>query len=311
MPWAALYCLALDSSQPEALHICPIWLDHLAQATVDDEPLACGHREDCPLQGENSRLTVCPWGFWGMLHQIEQPLQHIRPQPLGQTPDELASPSWGLESRLISDPRQKVRILGAVNASLPELPSHRRALQELAASGDVVFVWEETARDVVRQLHRGGFHLDYFYCHGETVDTVFRLKLGTDAQPSLLAADLLDPTDISWRDPPQPLILLNGCATMSQDPSIINDFMQTLRKLGALGVVGTEIPIADPLARFMALRLIDDLLNGRSLGEALLHARQRLAQELNPLGLIYTIYGPTTLHLHRTDHCEWCDAHRF
>jgi len=74
--------------------------------------------------------------------------------------------------------------------------------------------------------------------------------------------------------------------------------MNTLRTMGASGVVGTEIKVLTDLARPIGLQLLHHLLNGMSIGEAFLKVRKDLLRELNPLGLAYSYYSPATLHLH-------------
>ena len=38
----------------------------------------------CPRQGKDSERTVCPFGFLGFMHQIEQPIQLVEPFPTDQ-----------------------------------------------------------------------------------------------------------------------------------------------------------------------------------------------------------------------------------
>jgi hypothetical protein len=89
----------------------------------------------------------------------------------------------------------------------------------------------------------------------------------------------------------------------------IHLFAAALRRLGAYGVVGTEIQVFVPLARGFGLRVLQGFLQGESLGEAFLEARKELMRDGNPLGLAYTCLAPVTLHLHDEADCAWCEKH--
>jgi hypothetical protein len=82
--------------------------------------------------------------------------------------------------------------------------------------------------------------------------------------------------------------------------------MLQLRFLGSGGVVGTEIEVRTELAREVGVRLVESILEGRSLGEAFLDLRRQLLREGNPLGLAYTYHAPAGLHLHAPEGCAWC-----
>src|SRR6185295_18050547 len=102
---------------------------------------------------------------------------------------------------------------------------------------------------------------------------------------------------------------MNGCETMAVTPDATHGFLNTLRTLGASGVVGTEIKVWTQLARPVGLQLLTCLLGGMSIGEAFLEVRRNLMRQLNPLGLAYSYYSPATLHLHDPAECDWCSSH--
>jgi hypothetical protein len=104
---------------------------------------------------------------------------------------------------------------------------------------------------------------------------------------------------------------MNGCETMAVTPNLTHGFLHTLKRLGAAGIVGTEIKVWTQLARPFGVRLLSDMFQGMSVGEAFLEARKYLLRQLNPLGLVYSYYAPATLHLHDPDDCNWCKNHEF
>jgi hypothetical protein len=151
----------------------------------------------------------------------------------------------------------------------------------------------------------GGRHLYYFFCHGVIEEHSFRLKFS----PDTISSASLYPLDINWPDQPKPLFILNACETTAVTPEIIYGFLEKLRSLGAVGVVGTEIPIATIPAKMIGSLLIYYLLNGNSIGEAFLKLRRHMQRQGNPLGLVYTFYAWADLHLHLEGNCVWCNTH--
>ena len=90
----------------------------------------------------------------------------------------------------------------------------------------------------------------------------------------------------------QPLVILNACET---GPSVNLPHVSlenVMFKLGAQGVVVTEVSVWIQLGHDMALRLIDRLGKGEPIGDALSAVRRDLyAERKNPLGLLYVYYG--------------------
>src|SRR5690606_39245277 len=89
-------------NKKDLLRLCPVfraeleghWPDetgqYRAQADWLDNPDGCRANPRCPLNVKDEVLTICPMGFWGLRHQISQPLQAVQPAPSGQVPQELA-----------------------------------------------------------------------------------------------------------------------------------------------------------------------------------------------------------------------------
>jgi hypothetical protein len=328
LPWAALYSLPLDP-EVEDPALCPLLRAQLAANTwgaagelaavhdLLDDPAACLAQDECPLNGAFAEATVCPFGFWGLLHEVEQPLQQVKETPADEVPAELRRPGFSQDSRLRRD-SGPLRLGMGVSRTLPDAEAHRAEIAALAGAGRLALTCEDDYAGVLALLKAGRRPLYYFYCHGEMCANdggiaQFGLKLGPAGRPRYLTASSLDPDAIPWADPlrpeqMRPLVFLNGCETLALTPEVINDFMATLRAAGALGVVGTEIKVWTQLARPFARQVLGDLLAGRSMGQAFLAARRGLLRQLNPLGLAYTLNAPATLHLHPAQDCPWCRA---
>jgi hypothetical protein len=309
IPWAALYDLYLDTSAPLAL--CDVFKQQFVggQDLLDD-PDACRAQADCPLRDDDGS-TVCPFGFWGFLHQVEQPLQQVTPTTADRVPPELVSEGYEQSCLIECASDGQVELAVAYYPRLPGVEQHLNQLQALAGRGRVQVRAEDEREKVVKEMLRlGGSHLYYFYCHGEAKGHLMRLKLGPADQPGYLAAADLDPGwRLNWRDKPHPLVILNACETVAMVPERVGELMGQLRFLGSGGVVGTEIEVRTELASEVGTRLVRGIVDGLSVGEAFLDLRRELLREYNPLGLAYTYHAPATLHLHTPEGCAWCRSH--
>jgi CHAT domain len=93
-----------------------------------------------------------------------------------------------------------------------------------------------------------------------------------------------------------PLVILNGCETGPSTRDLPYFTLENLMfKLGAQGVVATEVPVWIPLANEVGHRLLVRLGQGEAASTALLETRRELNDKFNnPLGLLYAYYGNPT-----------------
>jgi hypothetical protein len=325
IPWAALYSHYLDTDKMRTgeIKLCQIFKAQLAankwsagltelveKHDLLDDPVKCRNNPHCPLRGDVDGLVVCPFGFWGLLHQIEQPLQQVGATSVDQVPQEMKSTKFNQTSFLVRSRDEEVRFAIAAYPAIPNVANHKEEFETLGQGGRMQVVYEEERDKVMSILRPGGQHLYYFYCHGEMKDRVFKLKLGPVRAPGYIAAaDLARSWRRRWSAQLQPLVILNACESIAMVPERIHGFLGKLRFLGACGVVGSEVGVWSQLAQPFGSQLVKRILEGRSVGEAFLDVRRRLLRQCNPLGLVYSYYSPATLHLHDPDDCAWCRAH--
>jgi hypothetical protein len=306
IPWAALYDLYLDTNAP--LELCGIFKQQLLRGQdLLDRPTACRGQPGCPQRGDGSR-TICPFGFWGYVHQVEQPLQKVTPTSVDEVPAQLASEAYEQSALIESGSSADPAVAVAYFPRLPGVELHLGEIRTLAQNERVEVRTEERRDSVVRDmLRQGGFQLLYFYCHGDVAGNLVRLKLGPADDPGYLAAADLDPRwRLNWRGKPHALVILNACETVATTPERVGELMYQLRFLGSAGVVGTEIKVRTELAREVGTWVLKGLLQGDSVGEAFLGLRRHLLRAGNPLGLVYTYHAPASLHLHASGSCAWC-----
>jgi hypothetical protein len=284
-----------------------------AQSDLLGNPAACRSQANCPLNGPERRLTVCPFGFWGFVHQIEQPIQHLNPKTGDQVPPELNTPqaAASFNQDVFIQPDSSTKVHVAIGA-YPGIPNSTEHFNEIRATAPPEILRLEISDDrdqVLSMLEEGGRQIYYYYCHGVIRNGEFRLKLGPLGSDSYLSAADLDPRESRWQVGFRPLVIINGCETMRLTPELIHGFLGVLKGMGAAGVVGTEIPVNILLARPFGFRLMQHLIGSASIGEAFLEIRRHLARQANPLGLAYSFYAPAALHIHHQANCQWCARH--
>lgn len=95
--------------------------------------------------------------------------------------------------------------------------------------------------------------------------------------------------------PTQPLVFLNMCESAQITPSLSEGFIYLFLNRKARAVIGTECMMTVEFAHPFAKSVLERLLAGDSLGQAMLTARREFIKLRNPLGLAYTLFGSATL----------------
>lgn len=266
IPWALVYERKVMTSKE--VHVCEEFLYHDIDCT------------DCPFK--NDYKVVCPHAFWGYRYAIEQ-LPAWTSGELSQTPTLV----WQIANnqplyinfnvwrnfRFWKDHLSKIKQLGSVQMLVAE------EMMELAN------IWATYSSDL---------DIVYFYCHGGKIENLSYLELSDQK----IYSNFLEACEVNWQH--RPLVLLNGCATGDYDPesyiSLINDF----RSAGASGVIGTECAVPELFAELYAITLLKRIFRGEPLGQAMLSVRREMLQQnLNPLGLVYSLYAPYEIALAR------------
>jgi hypothetical protein len=92
--------------------------------------------------------------------------------------------------------------------------------------------------------------------------------------------------------------MLNACGTTGFSSHGTSQFViELVDRRQAAAVVGADVPVAEALAAEVGTVIMQSVLEGASLGEALQRARRGLLSRRNPLGLVYTLYGSVDLKL--------------
>ncbi|HET8660189.1 MAG TPA: CHAT domain-containing protein [Micromonosporaceae bacterium] len=284
-PWALVYDIPQDSAGGS--HPCQLLAGWVASGT----PAGLG-ADRCPYSAQHRNGTVCPYGFWGFAHTIEQPpaMPAGRELPLAIVPSGPSELVVGVSLDL--------------DRALTE--AHLRSLASNAGPASVVTC---RSRDEIRRaLRDDDLEIVYFYCHGlyESVAAGRKPALGVGRRERLLPDDLLSwalDTAEGWAPEhwavTTPLVVINGCHTAEVSPETLVNFVETFVGLQAAGVIGTEIAVHQQVAGEVAVELLTALGAGLTVGQAIRQMRHRLLGKGNVLGLAYSAYCSASLHIAR------------
>ena len=281
-PWSMVYDHPLVTG---SLRLCPQFAKDAAQAPASlPKPRIC-LADGCPNYGRTD--IVCPSGFWGFKHLIEQPLS-VSTQPSASGKRDLTLEIDG------GPPGVDVTALMIVSRELPQVAAHEKELRGPASFAFQVKDTKVEACECLKDTTRAA-HVVYFYCHGGRDKSRTWLGIGTGVKERLLASDLTG-LQIDWTDT-HPLVFINGCHTADFTTDDLLNFNQVLSYCRAAGVIGTEISVPETLARFFAYNFLLQFYNGATVGEAMREQRLRLLERCNLLGLAYTPYCSVNLKI--------------
>jgi hypothetical protein len=300
-PWALMYSYPMDSPKISKWTPCKIfeeWADNGMRTTQDakDKKLSV-----CPYHPRGSKNIVCPYGFWGLKHIIEQPpsvlIQGNNKGRLRDADNKIqTNAKFGLSIGVTRDQNLKIN----------SIDEHLEKLKKLTILNINPSQPAEDWEGVCTMLKAP--EVVYFLCHGELDDkNMTYLSIGPhDDLPNhkIYPLDLDEwalgygPDIESWWKKRHPLIFINGCHTVNLKPGQILDFVSTfINGMEASGVLGTEVSVLLPVAIEVAESLFVKLGQKKSVGQALYEIRWDLANKGNLLGLAYTLYGLADLHI--------------
>jgi hypothetical protein len=288
-PWSLVYDFPLLAAKDSQLTFCPVIKEWQPNGRRANGPI----REKCPHGDHTNHIdTVCPYGFWGLRHRIEQPPSLPKPAAGGEAPKESTRSIKAGQTLAL-----QIALTGDVNLDRGLIAQH---VQHLAAGAKITFTPPAAQDwDAFRALLTSPQAV-YFLCHGEFDKVKKEPYLGIGLRddqpehrvyPSLLDQVLLNTINKKgWRDT-APLIFINGCHTTDLSPAQVWNFVSRFTGAGAGGVIGTEISVRLPVATEVGEMVFASLANGDAVTDAIRSMRWALANRGNLLGLCYTPYG--------------------
>jgi chaperonin GroEL len=274
-PWALLYDVPLTVGRPQDFTDCSV-IDELTQLPEgQDPPSGCPH---APHRAE----TVCPYGFWGYRHIIEQPP---------------SVPSDASLCRVITPSNQPPELLMCIDQTLKVSVTKTHLDKLLSHLPSFKVQPFRTYNDVVKALSRPRVEFLYFYAHAQPESVQVGL-----AGDRIVASDFIGWTDGDnwsqdhWRVT-SPLVFLNGCDSAATSPRTMLGLVRAFATAYAAGVIGTEIPILQVAAGEPAEVFWQQMHARSSAGQALRRMRFALLRRGSLLGLAYTAYCSADLTL--------------
>ncbi len=276
-PWALVYDKPLLQGDNE---ICQYFLSDLKNGNSPDFL----NKQTCITNGcpnHDQANIICPSGFWGFKHTIEQPLSQ----------EENIFGTEFFPPNIVVRGGGKINFMMGISQELLDAAVHKSEIDSL---GNLNLDFLDTKQSIGLGLQRKDLHLIYFYCHGGRKGSEVWLGLGKKNE-------LIIPSDlIAWRvrwPQEHPLVFINGCHTTDVTPDDFVSLNNILARSQAAGIIGTEITIPEILARHFATGFYDHFLNGNNLGVSIRRQRLAMLQNYNLLGLAYTPYCSAELKI--------------
>ncbi len=298
VPWALVYELPIEPGHSQKpLKICRVVDEQWS--SIDAARLKNFAQQAtlaCPYEHEHETNIICPFGFWGYQYSLEQPISALHNQ------------GWDLEParRVLAD--VPVRMAVAATEDVPRqsrFNAHFEAIRQ-AVSAEYIPASLARERDEFRDSLRAP-QLVYILCHGGKSGKVTTLSIGPRDQDAkhTLTPDLPgnwgehDYIDLEKWEETRPLVFINGCYTTDLLPELTLDFVSAFRDLMVGGVIGTEIEVTVEFGYQAAEKFFSHLGRGQGVGQAILSMRWDLLNQGSFLGLAYTPYAMSDLHLER------------
>ncbi|HAW52077.1 MAG TPA: hypothetical protein DCX54_07100, partial [Flavobacteriales bacterium] len=291
-PWALVYDIPLP--EPDKAKLCKV-IEEWNGNGIREKEAEMG----CPYQDEewHKQNIICPYGFWGLKHIIEQPTGALHKQDSRWVFDVTDKISIGKEVDLgvgvTNDIDQTAR-----DSHLNQLVANMRArLNPLQPAYD-----RNNARIMLQAPE-----IVYFLCHGEvdTKQTPF-LSIGEHILdpnysifPNTLEQWSYGGLNLPHWQQVRPLVFINGCHTTQLQPGIVLNFVSAFADLGASGVIGTEVSVRADMAMTIAEAILTRIGNDMEIGHAIREMRWEMVNRGNLLGLAYTPYCLANLHIER------------
>jgi hypothetical protein len=283
-PWALVYDIPLESD-PKTHRTCKVLEDWPKSLALID-----AKSPGCPFGAEHDLNTICPFGFWGVRHIIEQPPS----MPKGRN----------LPSRIVCQDKRSMVVAVSLELDKALTEAHVSRLKELIVKSNLAsYATRSGVRDA---LAAPAIEAVYFYCHGlrEALASggTPLPKLGVGANEGIAPGDIIAWDQVWSRKPDHwrktsPLVFINGCHTAELTPEILVNFVDAFAGVYAAGVVGTEVTIHQQVANEASEMFFSHFWQGSGLGESLRSMRLALLHKGNLMGLAYTPYCSAELRL--------------
>jgi hypothetical protein len=287
-PWSLVYDHKFRKSPANVL--CAIVGAVLDRGgSVEDLRSTVCFTDECP--DRNDPKVVCPAGFWGFRHRIEQPLPTLATIDDQDDSATGGTPRYDVSTEIPLAGSAAPEVVIGVSEALQGWSEHVDLAKGQLGGYPALASSVDPLLDGLRRLD---LHLAYFYCHGGRVGKKAYLGLGNRREEDQLFPQYLD--SLSWPDQ-HPFVFINGCRTVGVSPEDFLSFKKMFARAQASGLLGTEIAVPEELAQHVALQFLEAFVRQVPIGEIVHNLRLELLTRCNPLGLAYTPYCMASLRL--------------
>ena len=307
VPWALVYEIPIEPNHSEKpFKICRV-VDE--QWSKDDATRLLTFRQQgfaaCPYESEHDTNVICPFGFWGYKYTLEQPISALN------------NKGWDIEPARKIIAEIPIKMAAAATEDVPRqsrFKAHFDAIRQ-AISAEYIPANLARERDEFRDSLRSP-QLVYILCHGGKDGKITTLSIGPrdNNAKHTITPDLPgnwgehDYIDLEKWEETRPLVFINGCYTTDLLPELTLDFVSAFRDLMVGGVIGTEIEVTVEFGYQAAESFFKYLGRGQGIGQAILSMRWDLLNQGSFLGLAYTPYAMSDLHLERAPAAAYSPA---
>jgi hypothetical protein len=282
-PWGLVYDIPLQPIDADKHTVCKI-----VDEWQDGTGLPVDGLFKCPHQKEHKLNTLCPFGFWGLRHIIEQPPSVGRSRTLAS------------EIR-VTNPPARLFICAATDLESEYTTTHLAAMKSGLKFGIEPC---DSKAALLSRLETVDPGVVYLYCHGGraplagTTSKIPYLSIGKGEKltPNEVLTTLNNAGAGLYWNLANPLIFINGCHTAELTTDVLVNFVDTFAGLYSSGVIGTEVTVHQALANEVGADFLQRF-QSETAGEALRRTRNRLLCKGNLMGLAYSAYCLSALRI--------------
>jgi hypothetical protein len=292
LPWNWLYDEPYDAAYRTPPKLECFWGMRLVVEQICDclEPPLRG-REDPRLSTERG-VTICA----GVYNFAQLPAH--RQFLLSLATEGRATPR--IEVRILKQDREWEAFLPKCDVDILYFFSHGHTAKPVGAAGTGIHDMAEALRSWIIATAAPDETKEMADARKRIANALAELEAGGLAEQHHIRLEtgnlmLEDLRKLNAIDGHAPLVILNMCESAQVFPSLGDGLVRVFLERGAVGVVGTEMPMLPQFAVVFGRRLLTELLRGEPIGKTLLALRQEFMHLNNPI-LTLATHGPSSFH---------------
>jgi len=149
----------------------------------------------------------------------------------------------------------------------------------------------------LRRFLNRRYHILHFACHADYAEGGPHFVITRQFEVSLKKLEAYE-----CHVQGNPVVFLNACRTSQVNPTYFRSLARHFLSSGARALIATECEVPDSFAADFSKEIYRRFLRHKPLGECVFAARHHFQSKFkNPLGLLYSLYGPPNVRLERNE----------